>query len=868
MKVSLNWVKEFTPVELSVDELVAKIGAQLGAVEEVVDLGKKYQDIVIAKVVSCIKHPNADKLKVCKVDDGGATKEVKRDENGLVEVVCGAPNVREGMLVAWLPPGTVVPSTHDKDPLKLEARDIRGVVSNGMLASQRELALGDNHDGILEIDNTQTHEKTDPAIDQSDHVAALSNIVLRDSVKPGDDFAQTYGLDDYIIDIENKMFTHRPDLFGQLGVAREIAGITGQKFTSPSWYLRWGKATKQEAVDSLLEIHNEIPNLVPRFSAQILEGISVKSSSVRLQAYLSRVGLRPINNIVDITNYMMILTGQPMHAYDYDKVKTLSSTDKAVITIRHPKQGEKLTLLSGKVVEPRSEAIVIATDKVAIGIGGVMGGADTEVDERTESIILECANFDMYSIRRTAMAHGLFTDAVTRFTKGQSPWQTSPVLAWATNQIICETGGSPLGTVYDVGSNDLSDPSKVTLASTFINSRLGVELPVSVSSKLLENVEFENTYHANTEMVGEITFGVPFWRTDITIEEDIVEEVGRLYGYDKLPLELPRRSLVPARKDSVIGLKSHIREQLSRSGANEMLTYSFIHGNLLDKVGQDKGRAFKLANALSPELEYYRMSLTPSLLDKVHPNIKAGYGELALFEINKIHMKDQMDETEPELPKEDTHVAFVFAANEKVAASNYSGAAYFQAKKYLERLAIQPKIILVPLVDFDFKDDEWGAQMVSPYEPNRSAVIARDGIAWGVVGEFKRPVRQALKLPDFAAGFEVAIDVLGGSTVDYVSLPRFPKVEQDISLRVPYGLTYKELYEFLSTEIDSLKPKDTLVRLFPIDIFQRDNDMEHKQVAFRLAISAYDRTLTTEAVNTVLDRTAQAAHEKYSAVRI
>ena len=198
MKVSVNWIKQYLDFELpAIDELVDKIGAQLGAVEEVEDLGARYKGVIAAKIVECEDHPNADRLHVCRIDDGGRAQNVQRDENGYVQVVCGAPNARAGIMVAWLPPGSTVPEGYDKDPFVLEARELRGVISNGMLASQKELAIGESHEGILEIDEP--------------------------SVKPGDNFAPIYGLDDYIIDIENKMFTHRPDCFGQLGVAREIA---------------------------------------------------------------------------------------------------------------------------------------------------------------------------------------------------------------------------------------------------------------------------------------------------------------------------------------------------------------------------------------------------------------------------------------------------------------------------------------------------------------------------------------------------------------------------------------------------------------------------------------------------------------------
>ena len=401
MKFSLNHIRYYRdrynwsgdPAPDGVEKLAEKIGAQLGAIEEIIDIGAKYRGILIVKVARCEQHPNADRLHVCKVDDGGKAQNVERDENGHVQVVCGAPNVREGMLAAWLPPGTTVPSTVDKDPFVLEAREIRGQVSNGMLASPKELGIGDGHEGILEVD---------------------------EEAEPGALFAEVYGLNDWIFDIENKMFTHRPDCFGMMGVAREIAGIQGQQFRSPEWYRADIELPKSDETALRTELTNELPGLVPRFLLLPMNNVKVGSSPVWLQVSLARLGVRPINNVVDLTNYWMLLTGQPTHAYDYDKVKSLGSGDSAKIVVRYPKPGEKIKLLNGKELEPRAEAIMIATDQKLIGIGGVMGGAETEVDENTKNIIIECATFDMYSIRRTSMAHGLFTDAVTRFNKGRA----------------------------------------------------------------------------------------------------------------------------------------------------------------------------------------------------------------------------------------------------------------------------------------------------------------------------------------------------------------------------------------------------------------------------------------------------------------
>ena len=835
MKVSLNWMKWYggQGLDTPIDELVERIGAQLGAVEEVENLGAKYQGVVVAKVVKCEDHPDADRLHVCTIDDGGNTPGVKRDENGHVQVVCGAPNVREGLMVAWLPPGSTVPESVGKDPFVLEARELRGVVSNGMLASPKELALGDSHEGILEIDEPKA--------------------------RPGDDFAKVYGLNDYIIDIENKMFTHRPDCFGQLGVAREISGISGAKFTSPDWYLRALDVSGGALLP--LQVQNELPGLVPRFLAISLSDITIKPSPLWLQTYLQRVGVRPINNVVDITNYMMLLTGQPMHAYDYDKLKALDGADVATIVVRQPRESEKLLLLNGKTIDPRQEAIMIASSSKLIGVGGVMGGTETEVDDSTKNIVLEVATFDMYSVRRTSMAHGLFTDAVARFNKGQSPLQNDKCAAKAI-EMLGELAGAQTQQVVDdnhaEGRQWVHPPVPVT--TDFINTRLGFDLAGEDMKKLLENVEFQVAIENN-----KLTVTAPFWRTDIETREDVVEEVGRLYGFDKLPLVLPVRDIKPAPKNPALSLKQQIRARLAAAGANEVLTYSFVHGNLLDKIGQDKTQAFQLGNALSPDLQYYRLSLVPSLLEKVHANIKAGYNQLAMFELNKVHFLGEWDEIEPSVPNEDNHLAFVVAFGDKQRPQS---TAYYHARKYLEMVSPGLTNELVPMTSFNFDTDEWGKQLTAPYESGRTALIVRDGMVWGVVGEFKPSVQRALKLPRYSAGFEVHLDVLRTGATAYTALSRFPSVRQDLTLTIASDKPFAQLYELIDMALIASAPANSQVKLEPVGIYQNKSDLAYKNVTLRITVTGQDRTLTDTEVSKVVDALVAQAQQKLGAERV
>ena len=836
MKLSLNWVKEFTSVDVPVDELVQKIGAQLGEVEGIESLGEKYRGVVIAKVVSCDKHPNADRLSVCTIDDGGNTPDVNRDENGHVQVVCGAPNVRAGLTVAWLPPGSTVPESFGKDPFVLGARELRGVVSNGMLASPKELALGDSHEGILE---------------------------LEDDKQAGQSFAEAYGLDDSIIEIENKMFTHRPDLFGELGLAREVAGISGRQFTSPGWY-QMSLEDKAPGVEQKLplKLENELPSLVPRFMVAALKDVTIRQSPVWLQSKLARVGLRPINNVVDITNYMMMLTAQPLHAYDYDKVAALSEGG-ATIVVRNPRDNERLTLLNGKTIDPRQEAIMIATNKQLIGVGGVMGGADTEVDENTKNIILEVATFDMYSIRRTSMAHGLFTDAVTRFNKGQSPLQNDKVFGEAL-MLLGELSGAQLASDL-IDNNHVEGRAwahpPVPVPTAFINERLGLDLSAEAMKNLLENVEFEVTLDGD-----KLTITAPFWRTDIETREDIVEEVGRLYGFDALPKVLPTRSIRPVAKNSLLELKSRVRENLVKSGANELLTYSFVHGNLLKKAGQDPAEAFRVSNALSPDLQYYRLSLTPSLLEKVHPNIKAGYDEFVLFEMGKGHNLKHED-TDNGLPMEFEMLDVVFAATDKAAKP---GAAYYQARKYLVNLA---KCFGIELEFRPFEAEEDYA-VAKPYAHTRSAKVFVKGteLPLGMVGEYKASLRRNLKLPKYCAGFGIGLrelqQALEATPNRYVPLSRFPKIEQDLTLRVRKDIYAADLEDFVLGQLTAHKPAGSEVRLETISIYASKDEAEFKHLTYRVRLVNYERTMKTEELSGLLDTVVAAAHDTFAAERI
>ena len=624
MKVNLAWLADLTDLSVDKQKLLEAINTQLGEVETSEDLAAKYADVLIVEVVKIKTHPQADRLKVCLINDSQAIKAVERDEQGLIEVVCGASNLRQGMFACWLPPTAKLPCDFAKAQApSLEALEIRGVKSWGMLASALELDLGNDDQGILEL--------------RADcQVGAGYPIVKPNRQLVGQKLARVYGLETTILDIDNKMFTHRPDCFGLIGVAREIAAITKSVFKPPVWYTPLESKPSLEA-DQSLALEIKTPELAECFRALIIKDLQVRPADLSLQFRLASVGIKPVNNIVDWSNYMMYLTGQPTHAFDYDKLVGLSQNPKPPkLIVRLSQAGESLQLLNGKQLKFDQPALVIATDQQPVALAGIMGGSETEVDLNTKTIVLECANFNMYQLWRTSMHYGVFSEAATRFSKGQSLAQI-PTVAQATAEMMTASATGQLqSTIYESKPIGQTSKATVTVHVDFINQRLGSNLTFEEIVELLEKVEFEVIL--KTEQLLEVK--PPFWRMDIGIAEDIVEEIGRLNGgYQSLKPQLPLRPLQAIEIDKLLKLKTRIRRCLAARGANETIGYSFVSKAQLKANGQDESLSFQLLNPLNPQLEVYRQSLTPSLIQLAATNQRQGYKEFALFEIGCAHQK-------------------------------------------------------------------------------------------------------------------------------------------------------------------------------------------------------------------------------------
>lgn len=813
MIISINWLKQFTEIDGSIDELATLIGARLVEIEKVIDLGKKYEGVTVARVVECNALEGSDHLNVTRIDDGGAVEGVERDENGYVQVVCGAPNVRAGILVAWLPPTSTVPETYsDKDPFVLGARKLRGAMSNGMLASAKELDLFDDHSGILEIDK---------------------------EVAPGNKFADVYELNDYLLDIENKSLTHRPDAFGIIGFAREVAAIQGKPFKTPDWLRDISPVfAEKEGVTDAPNVTIDDPALCSRYQAVILSGADGKTKSpLEIQTYLARVGVRPISAVVDVTNYLMMLTGQPLHAFDYDKLLALNE-GRADIHVRTGRENETLLLLDGRTITLSENDIVIANGETPVALAGAMGGANTDIDDNTQNIILESATFNLYNLRNTQMRHGIFSEAITRFTKGQPANLTSPVLAAAV-RLLRESAGARL--VSDVAdaypSHQQNDTIEIAVQK--VNDTLGSKFAAADIVDILQSAEFVVAVNNETHT---LAVEAPYWRTDIHIIEDIIEEIGRLSGFDSIEPILPGRDFTAVSPSSFDRVRTAIRNSLTRAGANEVLTYNFIHGDILRRAGQDAEGSYRITNSISPDLQYYRQTLTPSLLTLVHSNVKAGYDRFALYEINKGHSKSRGLDDE-NVPYETDYLAITFAAK------RLDGAAYYQVKKLVDYVARELNMNLVykPLDDADMPIES------SSFERRRSANVIdlATGEFIGVVGEYKSSVRKAFKLPEFAAGCELDLNVLARLAEQksraYVAPSRFPSAERDVCFQVANDVSYQAVFESAS-----IQSEDVRITISPLDIYQ-PTDASHKNITLRFAIVSPIKTLTSDEVAQYID---------------
>ena len=837
MLISLNEIKKLVPeaTKIEASELIKLIGARLVEVEASIDLTPKYKGIKIVKVMECEAIPETH-LHVCKIDAG---------EKELIQVVCGAPNVHKDMLAVWITPGCIVPETYGegKENFKLSVRPLRGFESHGMLAALDELDLGEDHDGIVEINSKQKY------VDASGHTQ---------TVKPGDSFAEVFELNDVILDIENKSLTHRPDTFGIIGFAREVAGILGVKFTEPT--LKFGDLTIAQNLTAStfsdyvtdserISIVVADEKLCPKYSASVFSVSATGQNDALEKAnyltndaiFLAKAGMRTINKIVDATNVTMLMTGQPLHAFDYDKFRAVGGGGEPKITVRAAKTGEKLKLLDSSEIDLNDSDIVICSGDTPVALAGAMGGESTEIDADTKKIILESATFSLYNLRKTQMAHGIFSEAITRFTKGQPVSGVVPALARCSAMLL----DSPAKiTDFEISETSSDEDIFVEVYLEDINDLLGTKYTLDTVITTLSNV--------GIELVGKdngLRFKIPAWRTDIHIKEDIIEEVGRLLGYDNIALDYPTRPFIGAEENALLNLKTRLRDLLSgRFSAHELLTYSFVSRRLQESVGENPEDSYEIVNSISPELQRFRQSLVPSLLDKISANLKAGFRDFSVYEINQVS-KISFGKDKDGVPVLKDHLAFAITGD------------YYSAKNTLLALLSDLGIKNLEIKKFE------SSKNIPYLEPLHSAsviVSSADESLIVPLGEIKNSVLKRLKINTAISVFELDLDELLAAippiSATSAKISKFPSVERDLTIKVASGINYSDcIQEILSV----FKAKNLIITVEPTSIYQADKST--KNISFHLRFSSNEKTLENSEISDIMNEISIAVGKSLKA---
>ncbi|MFC2050208.1 phenylalanine--tRNA ligase subunit beta [Chloroflexota bacterium] len=783
MKVSLRWLKEYVDISTPVEELCEKLtmaGLEVGGMEVI---GGSWDYIMIGKIVDVSAHPNADRLRLVTVDLGEQRP----------TVVCGAPNVVVGDKVVFAHLGAQLIDGHSGETMQLKPAKIRGVLSEGMICSEKELGISDSHEGIMTLSSEAT-------------IGA----------------PLTEYLGDTILDMD--ITPNRPDCLSVIGIAREVAALTESKLNITE--VQYPELEK--AIDSSTSVEIVEPDLCPRYCASLLTGIKVGESPQWLQRRLLACGMRPINNIVDVTNYVMLEYGQPLHAFDYDEIR-----GKQII-VRRAQSGEIMTTLDGVGRTLNPNMLMIADKERAIAIAGIMGGADTEVTENTTSVLIESANFNQAVIHRESIAMRLSSEASLRFEKGLSLDLPLIALKRATQLMAELAGGKVSKGIIDVYPGKQRRES-ISLPVADIKRLLGVELDISEIAQTLESLGFGCK---QTESNSKIQVEVPWWRTDVTCAADLAEEAARIIGYDRIPTtmlssQLPRHEPVP-----MLSLKRQLRNILVSCGFQEVLTYSLTSLDMLSRLSPElhlMGPApMKVANPMSREQEYLRTSLRAGLLSVLARNEKYQEDDIRLFEIGKVFLPRERD-----LPQEKETLCAVLSGSQRGLSwrSEEEPIDFFVAKGVVESILSQLGIS----ASFEKGEDE---SLCS----GRIASVVSGDENLGVVGELHPKVSGVFDLSDAVYLIEIDLDKLLSFVVSlkkYQPIPRYPSTSRDIALLVDEQVTYQQICEIIQNY-----PLVNLVALFDLYVGEQV-PAGKKSLAFRIIYQSPTHTLTDNEVDKV-----------------
>jgi phenylalanyl-tRNA synthetase beta chain len=815
VKVSLKWLRDYVDVKIAPEELAERLTMAGLEVKGTQTIGGTWDNVVIGEVIALNPHPNADRLKLATVDLGTVQ----------VTTVCGAPNISLGQRVPFAHIGAQLIDAHTEEAILLKPAKIRGVVSEGMVCSEKELGISDSHEGIL---------------------------VLPPEAPIGAPLGAYLG--DAIFDLD--VTPNRPDCLSVIGIAREIAALTGEPLRLPPIHYE----ELEDSIDCFASVDIAESDLCPRYCASLITGIKIAPSPSWLQQHLNSCGMRPINNVVDVTNYVMLEYGQPLHAFDYHKLKGRQ------IIVRRAGNGETITTLDGTRRALNPDILVIADKEEAVAVAGIMGGLDSEVTDKTDTILLESANFNQATIRRGCGHLQFQSEASIRFDKGLNSELPLLPLKRATQLLLELAGGRAVKGIIDVYPGK-SEPKLISLTAREVKRLSGLKVNIDEILKVLKALGFECQ---EGDSGSQMSVSAPYWRSDIKCSADLVEEVVRIIGYEKIPITrlgspLPRqesRLSLPAQRSN---LKDKLRNILTGFGFQEILTYSLVSLEKLQKLSPKlelKIPPLKVANPMTREQEFLRTSLRAGLLATLAHNQKFEQAGIRLFEIGKIFLPQhphviaseaKQSQEERELPQEkETFCAVLSGARAELSwQADKEPLDFFDAKGVVENILNQVGL----KASFDIGDDE-------TLFPGRGASIIVEDDRIGILGELHPKVAQAFELSGVACLIEIDLEKLLTKITgikEYQSIPRFPSVTRDIALVIDEQVSYQTVENIIQSF-----PLVTKITLF--DLYRGEQIAEGKKsFAIRIVYQSPSHTLTDEEVDQTQEQMLARLHQELGA---
>ncbi len=807
MKVSLKWLSEYVEVPADIKEFCDRLDLTGTGVEGVEKTGAQFDGVVVGHVLTCEEHPDSDHMHVVTVDVGAGEP---------VQIVCGAPNIAAGIKVPVATVGAVLPGD-----FKIKKSKLRGVVSLGMCCSKRELGMGTDHSGIW---------------------------VLPDDAPVGQPIADYLQLSDTVLDLE--ITPNRPDSLSVAGFAREVGAMYQQDWTNPlaemAARLELSDEGDPAAPDATVEIEDDVR--CPRYSARVIRGVKVGPSPDWMVERLAAIGQRSINNIVDVTNYILFLLGQPLHAFDLNKLKSADGTAHVIVRAAH--DGEALTTLDGEERTLTSDMTVIATPERAVALAGVMGGLETEVTEETTDILLEAATFEAGRTSRTSRNLGLISESSMRYERGVDDHGIEERSAAAAALMVEVAGGTVSRVLGDgVGIVDVwprqTEAPHLAFRIPRFQKMMGAEIPREFIEDILARLGCEVSATDDADVLAVVA---PTFRPDLEREIDLYEEVLRLWGMDRVPSTLPGG---PGRVGvrSVEELKLDVvNRTLRASGMNETMTYSFAMPDDLERLRMSPeglGDPVELINPMNAEQSVLRRSVIPGLLRSVAHNQAHGVKNIQLYEIgNTFHAGEGR-----QLPKERKRVAGVLVGAMGEDGWNVQHAAFdfFDGKGVVESLARE---LALP----KFRVKALSAEEAPHLQPGRAAQVMAGGTVLGWVGELHPLAVAAFEVNGPVVAFELDLAALvreSQPSRPYVDVPQFPAVTMDVAFVVGEDVTHERLVQCMSSAGGKLLED---ARLFDVYRDEERLGAGKKSMAYALAYRAADRTLTSEEV--------EKAHEK------